>query len=187
MDNLFKIIFLVCMIIAEVIRFPHRQRNKREMRQKKLADDMQAHGAKVYLQLGSHYPSADYFKLQSAWFVDSEGKSGFEDRKAWSITYGDEHWPQYSYVSEEFRRMLEKDFAAYLKPFSTNTNVAGVILHNEPGLFWMGDRIFDYAPPSVEAFRVRVLRITLPNSGCVTSCWWKRTLSAVDRQVGARQ
>jgi protein-S-isoprenylcysteine O-methyltransferase Ste14 len=38
MDNIFKIIFLVCMIIAEVIRFPHRQRNKREMRQKKLAE-----------------------------------------------------------------------------------------------------------------------------------------------------
>jgi protein-S-isoprenylcysteine O-methyltransferase Ste14 len=38
MDNLFKIIFLVCMIVAEVIRFPHRQRNKREMREKKLAE-----------------------------------------------------------------------------------------------------------------------------------------------------
>jgi len=39
MDNIFKIIFLVCMIVAEVIRFPHRQRNKREMRQKKLAEN----------------------------------------------------------------------------------------------------------------------------------------------------
>ena len=38
MDNIFKIIFLVCMIAAEVIRFPHRQRNKREMREKKLAE-----------------------------------------------------------------------------------------------------------------------------------------------------
>ncbi len=38
MDNVFKIIFLVCMIVAEVIRFPHRQRNKREMREKKLAE-----------------------------------------------------------------------------------------------------------------------------------------------------
>jgi protein-S-isoprenylcysteine O-methyltransferase Ste14 len=38
MDNLFKIIFLGCMIVAEVIRFPHRQRNKREMREKKLAE-----------------------------------------------------------------------------------------------------------------------------------------------------
>ena len=38
MDNVFKIIFLVCMIIAEVIRFPYRQRNKREMREKKLAE-----------------------------------------------------------------------------------------------------------------------------------------------------
>jgi len=37
-DNTFKIIFLVCMIVAEVIRFPHRQRNKREMREKKLAE-----------------------------------------------------------------------------------------------------------------------------------------------------
>jgi protein-S-isoprenylcysteine O-methyltransferase Ste14 len=38
MDNLFKFIFLVCMIIAEVIRYPHRQRNKREMRAKRLAE-----------------------------------------------------------------------------------------------------------------------------------------------------
>jgi protein-S-isoprenylcysteine O-methyltransferase Ste14 len=38
MDNIFKVIFLVCMIVAEVIRFPHRQRNKREMREKKLAE-----------------------------------------------------------------------------------------------------------------------------------------------------
>ncbi len=38
MDNLFKIVFLACMIIAEVIRFPHRQRNKREVREKKLAE-----------------------------------------------------------------------------------------------------------------------------------------------------
>lgn len=38
MDNTFKIIFLVCLIVAEVIRFPHRQRNKRAMREKKLAE-----------------------------------------------------------------------------------------------------------------------------------------------------
>jgi protein-S-isoprenylcysteine O-methyltransferase Ste14 len=38
MDNIFKIIFLVCLIVAEVIRFPHRQRNRREMREKKLAE-----------------------------------------------------------------------------------------------------------------------------------------------------
>ncbi len=38
MENVFKLIFLVCLIAAEVIRFPHRQRNKREMREKKLAE-----------------------------------------------------------------------------------------------------------------------------------------------------
>ncbi|CAG0927134.1 protein-S-isoprenylcysteine O-methyltransferase [Thermoflexales bacterium] len=38
MNNTFKIVFLVGLIIAEVIRFPHRQRNKREMREKKLAE-----------------------------------------------------------------------------------------------------------------------------------------------------
>lgn len=38
MDNIFKLIFLACLIAAEVIRYPHRMRNKREMRQKQLAE-----------------------------------------------------------------------------------------------------------------------------------------------------
>jgi hypothetical protein len=38
MDHIFKIIFLVCMSVVEVIRFPHRQRNKRALREKKPAE-----------------------------------------------------------------------------------------------------------------------------------------------------
>ena len=37
-SDLFKLIFLIGLIVAEVIRFPHRMRNKQERRQKQSAD-----------------------------------------------------------------------------------------------------------------------------------------------------
>lgn len=120
---------------------------------KKLADDLQQRGLMVYLQLGSHYPSADYFPLKDAYFVDQAGQTGMENRNAWAISYAGQNWPQYSYAHEGFRRKLEGDFIAYLKHFSSNTNVAGVILHNEPGYFWITDRVFDYGAPAVAKFR----------------------------------
>ncbi len=121
---------------------------------KKQAEDFDARGLKVYLQLGSHYPCADYFKLKGSWLVDSEGKTGEEDRKAWAISYGpDNKWPQYSYSSEETRAMFVKDFSSYLGNFPPNTNVSGVILHNEAGYFWNDKRLFDYNPATVEKFR----------------------------------
>ena len=122
---------------------------------KALADDFQQHGLYVYLQLGSHYPSADYFPLKDAWFVDQDGKTGMEDRKAWSISYSGQHWPQYSYISPAFRQKLEGDFQKYVGNFAGNTNLAGVILHNEPGYFWQVDRLsFDYNPATIAAWRV---------------------------------
>jgi len=120
---------------------------------KRQAEDFAARGLKVYLQLGSHYPSADYFKLKSSWLVDSEGATGVEDRKAWSITYSNDHWPQYSYSSEETRRLFEKDFSKYLQSFPKGSNAAGVILHNEPGYFWNDKRLFDYNPATVAKFK----------------------------------
>ncbi|MFQ5857014.1 MAG: protein-S-isoprenylcysteine O-methyltransferase [Anaerolineae bacterium] len=37
-DNIFEIIFLSGWIVAEIIRFPHRMRNKQERRQKKISE-----------------------------------------------------------------------------------------------------------------------------------------------------
>lgn len=39
MTTVFKVLFLIGIVAAEVIRFPHRQRNKLERRQKRAADD----------------------------------------------------------------------------------------------------------------------------------------------------
>ena len=60
----------------------------------RLANELEAHGVKVLLQLGSHYPSADYFKFKDSWFVDHKGGSGVEDRNAWAISYSGQAWPQ---------------------------------------------------------------------------------------------
>lgn len=38
LDNIFKILFVVGWIAAEVIRFPHRTRNKQDMRQHRIKD-----------------------------------------------------------------------------------------------------------------------------------------------------
>ncbi|MEK7475748.1 MAG: beta-galactosidase [Candidatus Coatesbacteria bacterium] len=122
-------------------------------RHQKLAGELARHGVKVLLQLGSHYPSADYFRFKDGWFVDQQGGSGVEDRTQWAITYAGMAWPQYSYTSREVRGRMEQDFPAYLARFRGDRNVSGVILHNEPGLFWLRDRLFDYNPGTVAAFR----------------------------------
>ena len=106
------------------------------------------------MQLGSHYPSADYFKFKDAWFVDQDGKTGVENRNAWAITYSDNSWPQYSYTSDETKAKFAEDFENYVNSFSGNRNIAGVILHNEPGFFWLADRIFDYNPDTIAKFRL---------------------------------
>ena len=120
---------------------------------KKLTDDFEARGLKVYMQLGSHYPDASYFNLKDAWMVDQNGGTGVEDRKAWAISYSGQNWPQYSYTSIPFRQKLEGDFAGYVNQFKDNHNIAGVILHNEAGFFWLSDRVFDYSPGTLAVFR----------------------------------
>ncbi|MBN8523916.1 MAG: beta-galactosidase [Planctomycetes bacterium] len=117
------------------------------------AQELASRGVRSYLQLGSHYPSADYFPVLDAWMVDQNGRTGVEDRKSWAIRYDDSCWPQYSYAHAGFRTMLEKDFTAYLASFPPAASLAGVILHNEPGMHWNRTRIFDYGPASVAAFR----------------------------------
>lgn len=117
------------------------------------AQELASHGVRSYLQLGSHYPSADYFPVHDAWMVDQDGRTGVEDRKSWAIRYDDSCWPQYSYAHAGFRTMLEKDFTAYLGSFPPAPSLAGVILHNEPGMHWIRTRVFDYSPASVAAFR----------------------------------
>lgn len=117
------------------------------------AEELQAHGVTFLLQLGSHYPSADYFKFKDDYFVDEANNTGKEDRKVWAITYNGQAWPQYSYAAgEDFRKLMEKDFAAYLEVFKGFGHVRGVILHNEPGYFWLKERLFDYNPKAVEQF-----------------------------------
>jgi len=120
---------------------------------KKIADEFATRGLKVYMQLGSHYPDGSYFSLTDAIMVDQDGKPGVPDKSAWAITYGDDHWPQYAYTSAPFREKLAKDFTSYVGKFADNHNVAGVILHNEPGYFWQSKRIFDYNPTTIAAFR----------------------------------
>ena len=120
---------------------------------KKLADDFEARGLKVYMQLGSHYPSADYFGLKDAYMVDQAGKSGVVDKKAWAVSYSGQNWPQYSYTSGVFRKKLKSDFTNYVGRFRGNHNIAGVILHNEAGFFWLQDRVFDYSPGTLVVFR----------------------------------
>jgi hypothetical protein len=118
------------------------------------AKELQSHGVKVILQLGSHYPSADYFKFTDDYLVDEANNTGKEDRKVWAITYNGQAWPQYSYAaSDEFRVLMEKDFRSYLEPFKAFNNVRGVILHNEPGYFWLKERLFDYNPKAIAQFR----------------------------------
>ena len=114
--------------------------------------ELEAHGVKVVLQLGSHYPSGDYFKFTDSFFVDHAGGTGVEDRNVWAITYSGVAWPQYSYASETYRPQMEGDFSRYLAAFKDRTNVAGIILHNEPGLFWLTDRLFDYNPKMIARF-----------------------------------
>ena len=115
--------------------------------------ELEKAGVQVLLQLGSHYPSADYFKFHDSWFVDQAGQTGQEDRNAWAIGYSGQNWPQYSYASREIREPMEKDFTRYLDALQTNRNVAGVILHNEAGYFWLDQRLFDYNPLTIAQFR----------------------------------
>lgn len=110
-------------------------------------------GVKVYLQLGSHYPTGEYFDLKDAWLVDQDGKTGVVDKQAWAINYSGSCWPQLSYAHPGFREMLAKDFTAYLANFPPSPSLAGVILHNEPGMHWNKDRLFDYSEASIKAFR----------------------------------
>jgi hypothetical protein len=122
-------------------------------RNEKDVAEFEARGVKVIYQLASHYPSADYFKFRDSWFVDQAGKTGEEDRNAWAISYSGQNWPQYSYASTEIRPQFEKDFAESLSAIKQHGNVAGLMLHNEPGLFWLRDRMFDYSTPALHAFR----------------------------------
>lgn len=115
--------------------------------------ELEERGVKVLLQLGSHYPSGEYFQFRDSWFVDHKGETGQEDRNVWAVTYSGKAWPQYSYAGDDIRRQFEVDFAAYLEQFRRFSNVIGVNLHNEPGLHWLRDRLFDYSPPAVREFR----------------------------------
>jgi hypothetical protein len=117
------------------------------------AKELATLGVQVYLQLGSHYPSADYFSRTAAWLVDQNGKTGVEDRTSWAIRYDHSCWPQYSYADQGFREQLRTDFAAYLTHFPADPMLSGVILHNEPGMHWLNGRVFDYGAASVAGYR----------------------------------
>ncbi len=120
---------------------------------KKVADDFQSRGLKVYMQLGSHYPDGGYLSLTDAYMVDQDGKPGEPVKKDWAMNYSGDRWPQYSYTSQAFRDKLTQDFTTYVGKFADDHNFAGVILHNEPGYFWQQKRIFDYNPTTIADFR----------------------------------
>jgi beta-galactosidase GanA len=117
------------------------------------ARELQERGVRVLLQLGSHYPSGAYFRFTDSWLVDHKGETGREDRQAWAISYSGSNWPQYSYASEETREQFARDFTSYLGRIGGSASIAGVCLHNEPGLHWLRERIFDYSPPARRRFR----------------------------------
>ena len=122
-------------------------------RHRRALRELNAHGVKVLLQLGSHYPDARYFAFKDDYLVDQKGETGKEDRNAWAITYNGSAWPQYSYAGRTFRAELAKDFSAYLGGLKDRTNVSALLLHNEPGYHWLNDRLFDYNPQAVARFR----------------------------------
>lgn len=116
--------------------------------------ELDTHGVKVLLQLGSHYPDAKYFDFKDSYLVDQKGETGKEDRNAWAITYNGSAWPQYSYASKTFRQELTKDFATYLAGMKDQKNITALLLHNEPGYHWLTDRVFDFNPQAIARFRV---------------------------------
>ena len=115
--------------------------------------ELNAHGVRTLIQLGSHYPDSRFFEFKDAYFVDQNGKTGVPSKKSWAVEYDDQSWPQYSYASTHFRTELEKDFTSYLKAIGPLDGVEAIMLHNEAGLLWLDKRIFDYNPESISRFR----------------------------------
>jgi len=132
--------------------------------------ELDDHGVRVLLQLGSHYPDGKYFDFKDAYFVDQNGKTGIPSKQSWAVEYDGSAWPQYSYASERFKSALESDFTAYFKALGPLTNVEAVMVHNEPGFHWLDKRIFDYNPASIERFR-DWLPIQYGNIAALNGAW----------------
>ncbi|MDR3687750.1 MAG: beta-galactosidase [Fimbriimonas sp.] len=137
---------------------------------KRAIRELNLHGVKVLLQLGSHYPDSRFFEFKDAYFVDQNGKTGVPSKQSWAVEYDGQAWPQYSYASEHFRSELEKDFSSYLKALGPFNNVEALLLHNEPGLFWLDNRIFDYNADTIAAFR-KWLPTQHPSIADLNRCW----------------
>jgi len=121
----------------------------------KKAKQLEERGIHLLLQLGSHWVPANYFKYTDYYFFDQAGGTGKEDRNSWSVKTGGNDWPQFSYAAtgEDFKNELYAEYAKYLAAMKDRTNVIGVILHNEPGLFWQDGKLYDYNPRSIASFR----------------------------------
>jgi len=117
----------------------------------KALQELQPHGVKALVQLGSHWPDGKYLGNTSDYFVDDQGKSG--EKKDWGVGYSGQYWPQMCYASDGYRKGLTADFTTYLDALKPNPNIAGLLLHNEPGYFWVDGRIFDYNPQTIAKFR----------------------------------
>ena len=115
--------------------------------------ELNQHGVQVLLQLGSHYPDGHYFDFKEAYFVDQNGKAGIPNKQSWAVEYDGAAWPQYSYASPKFRSEIEKDFTSYLEKLGATPNLEALLLHNEPGYFWLDNRLFDYSQSSIDRFR----------------------------------
>ena len=112
---------------------------------------LQPRGIYALVQLGSHWPDGKYTDHAADYFVDDKGVSG--KKEGYAVTYSGQSWPQMTYASDGFRKSLEVDFASYLSQVKSFGNIAGLLLHNEPGYFWVDDRIFDYNPQAIAKFR----------------------------------
>jgi len=121
----------------------------------KKCKQLEERGVYVLLQLGSHWVPANYFHYTKYYFVDHAGGTGKEDRTSWSIKTGGNDWPQFSYAAtgDDFKKELYAEYAKYLVAMKDRRNVMGVILHNEPGLFWQDDKLYDYNPQSIKQFQ----------------------------------
>jgi beta-galactosidase GanA len=120
---------------------------------KRALEELQAHGVRALLQLSSHYPDASFFDLKDAYLMDQEGKTGTPSKQSWSIEYQGQSWPQYSYGNEQFRTMLRQNFEKYFASLGPLPDVEAILVHNEPGYFWLDNRIFDYSTASISWFR----------------------------------
>ncbi|HEX5323891.1 MAG TPA: beta-galactosidase, partial [Capsulimonadaceae bacterium] len=135
----------------------------------KALQNFRTHGIYAMLQMGSHWPDWTWDSHTEDYFVDDQGKSGGLDSNH-VVNYSGQDWPQFTYASPEYRNYLQATFTKYLKAVGGDPNVVAMQMHNEPGYFWVGGRVFDYNPKAIAAFRLW-LPTQYPNISALNASW----------------